>query len=182
MYGGRISRGLVHHYFQSRDELLEAAVRYGNRMISEQLVATVRHCKTPRQRINAIVDANFSNEIYITARAQYWVSYCAEATVSERFGRLLRIQNSRMRSNLLHDLRRLLPPRKAEHLAEVLSIFMDGIWVRKAVDGGFPERADALRMIRQMLDMHLDAPPDGKRPSKRRATLESGASRHRARS
>jgi predicted Rdx family selenoprotein len=60
----------------------------------------------------------------------------------------------------------LLPPRKAEHLAEVLSIFMDGIWVRKAVDGGFPERADALRMIRQMLDMHLDAPADGKRPSK----------------
>jgi TetR/AcrR family transcriptional repressor of bet genes len=177
-----VSRGLVHHYFQSRDELLEAAVRYGNRMISEQLVATVRHCKTPRQRLNAIVDANFSNEIYITARAQYWVSYCAEATVSERFGRLLRIQNSRMRSNLLHDLRRLLPPRKAEHLAEVLSIFMDGIWVRKAVDGGFPERADALRMIRQMLDMHLDAPADGKRPSKRRATLESGASRHRAQS
>jgi len=33
-------------------------------------------------------------------------------------------------------------------------------------------------MIRQMLDMHLDAPADGKRPSKRRTTLESGASRH----
>ena len=78
-------------------------------------------------------------------------------------------------------VRRELSP-ALEHLAEVLSIFMDGIWVRKAVDGGFPERADALRMIRQMLDMHLDAPPDGKRPSKRRATLESGASRHRARS
>jgi TetR/AcrR family transcriptional regulator, transcriptional repressor of bet genes len=158
-----VSRGLVHHYFQSRDELLEAAVRYGNRMISEQLVAMVRHCRTPRQRLNAIIDANFGNEIYITARAQYWVSYCAEATVSERFGRLLKIQNSRMRSNLLHELRQLLSPRKAEHLAEVLSIFMDGIWVRKAVDGGFPERAEALRMVKQMLDMHLNLAASGKK-------------------
>jgi len=150
-----VSRGLVHHYFKERDELLEAAVRFGNRMISERLIQNVRRCKTPRQRLNAIIDANFSDEIYITARAQYWVSYCAQATISERFGRLLRIQNSRMRSNLLHELRQLLPRKKAERLAEVLSILMDGIWVRKAVDGGFPERAEALDMVRRMLDVSI---------------------------
>jgi TetR/AcrR family transcriptional repressor of bet genes len=151
-----VSRGLVHHYFKDRDELLEAAVRFGNRMISEHLIASVRRCRTPRQRLDAIIEANFSDAIYITARAQYWVSYCAQATIAERFGRLLRIQNSRMRSNLLYELRAMLPARKAERLAEVLSILMDGIWVRRAVEG-VPDRAEALRIIRDIVNGALDS-------------------------
>ncbi len=153
-----MSRGLVHHYFKDKDELLEAAVRYGNRLISSQVAAELRRCGSPRERLDVIIEANFSDEIYILGRAQYWVSYCAQATMSERFARLLRIQNSRMRSNLLHALRQLLSAAEAEHLADVLSLLMDGMWVRMAVSDGRPQKAEALATIRKVLDTYLPAP------------------------
>jgi TetR/AcrR family transcriptional repressor of bet genes len=150
-----MSRGIVHHYFKDKEELLEAAVRYGNRMISKHLAENLRRCETPRQRLDTIVEANFSEDIYILGRAQYWVSYCAQATVTDRFGRLLRIQNSRMRSNLLHELRVLLPSNDAEQLADLLSMLMDGMWVRMAVSGTYPLKADAISIINELLDAKL---------------------------
>ena len=159
-----MSRGLVHHYFKDKDELLEAAVRYGNRLISEHVAANLRRCTTPRARLEAIVEANFNENIYILGRAQYWISYCAQATAAERFGRLLRIQNSRMRSNLLHDLRQLLPAAEAERLADLLSMLMDGMWVRMAVSGAYPQKAEAIAIIRELLDAKLGSGPDKQKP------------------
>jgi TetR/AcrR family transcriptional repressor of bet genes len=150
-----MSRGLVHHYFKNKEELLEIAVRYGNRLISEQVARNLRRCKTPRERLDAIIEANFGDDIYVVGRAQYWISYCAEATISDRFSRLLRIQNSRMRSNLLHELRTLLPPAEAERLAEVLSMLMDGMWVRMAVTQTYPRKQDALGIIAELLEGQL---------------------------
>ena len=150
-----MSRGLVHHYFKDKDELLEDAVRYGNRLISEEIASSLRRCKTPRQRLFAIFNGNFDDRIYIASRAQYWVSYCAQATFSERFTRLLRIQNARMRSNLLHELRQLLTPKKAEHMADMISMLMDGMWLRMGVTGTQPSRSNALAMIKSAFEMAL---------------------------
>ncbi len=146
-----MSRGLVHHYFKDKDELLEAAVRYGNRLISAHVAENLRRSENPRQRLDAIVEANFNEKIYV-------LSYCAQATVTERLGRLLRIQNSRMRSNLLHELRRLLPDSEAECLADLLSMLMDGMWVRMAVSGTYPQKAEAISMINEILDARLGKP------------------------
>jgi TetR/AcrR family transcriptional repressor of bet genes len=150
-----MSRGLVHHYFKNKEELLEIAVRYGNRLISEEVARSLRRCTTPRERLDAIVEANFGDEIYIVGRAQYWISYCAEATISERLARLLHIQNSRMRSNLLHELRSLLSAKDAERLAEILSMLMDGMWVRMAVTRHYPRKQDAIDIIRDLLQSQI---------------------------
>jgi TetR/AcrR family transcriptional repressor of bet genes len=150
-----MSRGLVHHYFKNKEELLEIAVRYGNRLISEQMARRLRACKTPRERLDAIIEANFAEDIYVVGRAQYWISYCAEATISDRFSRLLRIQNSRMRSNLLHELRTLLPSVEAERMAEILSMLMDGMWVRMAVTRTYPRKQDAIAIITELLQGQL---------------------------
>ncbi|TPL23476.1 transcriptional regulator BetI [Mesorhizobium sp. B2-4-9] len=147
-----MSRGLVHHYFRDKDELLEGAVRYGNRLISEKIGASLRRCTSPRERLAAICSGNFDERMYIASRAQYWISYCAQATFSARFSRLLNIQNARMRSNLLHELRQLLPPAEAENAAEVLSMLMDGFWLRMAVTKTKPSREAALDMLTSLVD------------------------------
>jgi TetR/AcrR family transcriptional repressor of bet genes len=152
-----MSRGLVHHYFSDKDELLEAAVRFGNRLISEEIAASLRRCKTPRERLAAICNGNFDQRMYIASRAQYWISYCTQATFSARFARLLNIQNSRMRSNLLHELRQLLPKAEAECAAEVLSMLMDGIWVRMAVTKAEPSREAAIAMLSGYVNQLLES-------------------------
>ena len=152
-----MSRGLVHHYFSGKDELLEAAVRFGNRLISEEIAASLRRCKTPKERLTTICNGNFDERMYIASRAQYWISYCAQATFSERFARLLNIQNGRMRSNLLHELRQLLPNVKAERAAEMIAMLMDGMWVRLAVTKVEPSRDAALVMLNSLVDSLLDS-------------------------
>jgi TetR/AcrR family transcriptional regulator, transcriptional repressor of bet genes len=166
-----MSRGLVHHYFSSKDELLEAAVRFGNRLISEEIAASLRRCKSPHERLTTICNGNFDERMYIASRAQYWISYCAQATFSARFARLLNVQNARMRSNLLHELRQLLPKVEAESGAEMIAMLMDGIWVRMAVTKAEPSREAALSMLTSLVDSLLgsSSPPTfGRLPRSKR--------------
>lgn len=156
-----MSRGLVHHYFKDKDELLEAAVRFGNRLISEGIAAKLRDCTSPQERLRVIFSGNFGDGIYIASRTQYWISYCAQATYSERFGQLLRVQNARMRSNLMHELRQLTDADSASSIADALAMLMDGMWVRMGVTGRWPTREAALAMIDRTLAALLaaDSPP-----------------------
>lgn len=154
-----MSRGLLHHYFKDKDELLEAAVRFGNRLISENIAAKLRACTSPLERLDAIFSGNFDEGIYVNSRAQYWVSYCAQATYSKRFGQLLRVQNARMRSNLMHELRQLADASTAADIAETISMLMDGMWVRMGVTGREPDKAAALTLIHRTLAGLLAASP-----------------------
>ncbi len=150
-----MSRGLLHHYFADKDELLEAAVRFGNRMISEDIANRLRACSSPQDRLGVIFDGNFDESIYMAERAKYWVSYCAQATFSQRFSRLIRIQNARMHSNLMHELKQLTGESNAAKIAEVISMLMDGMWTRMGVTGRYPEKPAALAMVNQTLNALL---------------------------
>jgi TetR/AcrR family transcriptional repressor of bet genes len=154
-----MSRGLLHHYFQDKDELLEAAVRFGNRLIYEDIAAKLRLCSSPQGRLEVIFSSNFGEAIYIAGRAQYWVSYCAQATYSKRFSRLLRIQNARMHSNLMHELRQLTDAATATEIALTISMLMDGIWVRMGVTGSGPSKREALDMVNRTVAALLAAAP-----------------------
>lgn len=154
-----MSRGLLHHYFKDKDELLEAAVRFGNRLISEDIAGKLRLCDSPRARLEVIFSGNFGEAIYIAGRAQYWVAYCAQATFSRRFSRLLRVQNARMHSNLMHELRQLTDPATATDIARAISILMDGIWVRMGVTGSGPSKREALGMVNRTLAALLAVAP-----------------------
>jgi TetR/AcrR family transcriptional repressor of bet genes len=153
-----MSRGILHHYFKDKDELLEAAVRYGNRLVSEQVAASLRRSASPRERLVAIFAGNFDPQIYVASRAQYWISYCAQATFSPRFARLLRVQNARMRSNLLHELRQLLADTEAERAADTVSMLMDGMWVRMAVTKDRPRKDEALAILDAVLASLIKPP------------------------
>ncbi|WP_374381313.1 transcriptional regulator BetI [Dongia sp.] len=146
-----MSRGLLHHYFADKDELLEAAVRFGNRMISEDVAERLRQCRTPQERLGIIFAGNFDESIYLAERAKYWVSYCAQATFSHRFSRLIRIQNARMHSNLMHELKQLTDAAHAAEIAAIISMLMDGMWTRMGVTGNYPEKPAALALVNQTL-------------------------------
>jgi betaine-aldehyde dehydrogenase len=53
-----VSPGLVAHYFDDKDGLLEAAFRTLSRRLFEQMDVRMRLAHTPRGRIQAIIDTN----------------------------------------------------------------------------------------------------------------------------
>jgi len=57
-----VSPGLVAHYFGDKDGLLDAAFRSLARRVGDHVRARLRQISTPRARIQAVIDANLSQE------------------------------------------------------------------------------------------------------------------------
>src|SRR6201999_4141342 len=57
-----VSPGLVSHYFDDKDGLLEAAFRTLGRRLAQGIQARMRQTYTPRGRIQAMIDINLGPE------------------------------------------------------------------------------------------------------------------------
>jgi TetR/AcrR family transcriptional repressor of bet genes len=53
-----VSSGIVHHYFADKDELLFATMRSLLAELRRDTVARQRSARTPRERVNAVIDAS----------------------------------------------------------------------------------------------------------------------------
>ena len=142
-----LSHGLVHHYFKTKSEMIEAAIRLASTRISQELVALLAEASSPRERLNAVIEANFAPGIYGTRITHAWMSFGAEALANERFARILRVIYRRMRSNLRHGLRGLVPADDIEAVATGISLMIDGAWMRCALDPDGFDRDQALKQV-----------------------------------
>jgi TetR/AcrR family transcriptional repressor of bet genes len=129
-----MSPGIVHHYFDSKDDLLESAMREILSDMRETLIAGLRVADDSYGRIIAIVDANFSDDQLSQDIVRSWLAFWNRAPYSKAIARLQLISEKRMRSNLIHALRQLVPAATAEIAAENLVALMNGHWLRCALD------------------------------------------------
>jgi TetR/AcrR family transcriptional regulator, transcriptional repressor of bet genes len=106
------SKGLVHAYFDNKQQLLEYAVRYAYGILGRAARKKLRNAKTPSGRLWAIVDANFLPEIMTHEFFRLWF----EAVDNKRFSYLLEIFDRRMRSNTVYAVKMLGHPREAGDL------------------------------------------------------------------
>jgi len=150
-----MSQGLVHHYFESKADLLEAAMRQTNARYQDQLLDLVRKADTPRGKLYAVVEAAFLPDIFNRSFAQAWLSFCGEAAFTPRYARVQRVMFARMHSNLVYYLRSLLPPEDVEATAMTISMLSHGIWLRSALDGEPISREEALAHMFRLVDSLL---------------------------
>lgn len=127
-----LSHGLVHHYFKSKADMMEAAVRLTNRLITDEVLRLRKAAKTPHERINAVIEGNFAPSVFSRETVQAWASCSGEAAFNERFARTIRMVERRLTSNLLYDLKRIMPADNATRAATGLVLMIDGIWLRWA--------------------------------------------------
>lgn len=125
-----VSKGVVLHYFKDKSALLEAVFRRSNSLLSGAVVELYRHAGTPYERLWAIVVANFFPTIFNRRVCAAWVSLIAEVPHSRECQRVQAACNARIKSNLRHELKRLLPPDEVDDAAQHLGLMIDGIWVR----------------------------------------------------
>lgn len=150
-----MSHGLVHHYFKSKDDLLEAAVRLTNERITADVLRLLKLSRTPRERLTAVIEGNFAPSVFSREVAQGWAACCGEAAFDERFGRILRMIGRRLRTNLLFDLKKLLPASRAETVASGIAMMIDGAWLKCAFSQGPSDREAIMAPIFQWLTCEL---------------------------
>jgi len=160
----------ISYYFGSKEGLMEATMRHLLRRLKKLLIAGYTEAKTPRERLDAILDANFSDSFFTVEQCSIWMQFWASARYSRRLSRIHRINRSRVRSHFRAELRQLLPPAEVEIARIALQSYMDGVWLEAAQSGVPLDSAAAKQAARGVADLILRS------ASGRVAALEHGPS------
>ncbi|WDZ77507.1 transcriptional regulator BetI [Ensifer adhaerens] len=149
------SKGIVLHYFANKQELFEHAMREANAALKEAVVARLNRARTPRERLEAIIEANFEERFFQPSVCHAWLSLCAEVPREPQLARIQKVIHARMRSNLLSALVDLLPAEDCEAVALGITSLIDGLWLRLGLQSEGLTRDMALSQMRDYLAYRL---------------------------
>lgn len=156
------SKGIVLHYFGTKQRLLVYVLRHSNAALRAEVVRRMRLATTAEERLWAIISANFSPEFFNALGGQAWLALCNEVPREPEFKRLQLVFHARMHSNLVSALKQLLSRDEIEEFAIGLSSLIDGLWLRIATNSGSISRAVALEIMAKAIRSRLGsfAPPN----------------------
>ena len=121
-----VSAGLISHYFDDKDGLLEATLRSLASRLARATTERLRAARTPRERVQAVIDATLAPEEFDPRTCGVWLAFWGQVIHSARLKRVQTIYQQRMLSNLRHALRQLVPEAEARRLAIALAAMIDG--------------------------------------------------------
>ncbi|MEJ8572505.1 choline-binding transcriptional repressor BetI [Microbaculum marinum] len=150
-----VSTALAHHYFGSKDQLLAETMRHLLRELGRTIVARLRRAATPRQRISAVISGNFAPTQFRPATISAWLAFYVQAQTAPEARRLHRIYARRLKSNLVHDLKALMPDDLAAGTAEGAAALIDGLWIRYALADGTPDPGSAIRLVEDYVESKI---------------------------
>lgn len=129
-----LSSGIISHYFGGKQGLIEAALRYLLEQLGKELVERMtRTDGSPEQRLECIVEANFSDYQQTEMAAKTWLSFWARSMHEPGLQRLQQINNARLYSNLRYAFAARLPKQAATAAARQTASMIDGFWLRSAL-------------------------------------------------
>jgi TetR/AcrR family transcriptional repressor of bet genes len=144
------SKGIVHHYFKDKQDLIESTMRYAHAERRAALVHKLRSARTPSDRLwavmSVILDAKYLQEGFCNA----WVAFHAECFSNDRLARLQKVIHRRERSNLVHALRFFLSETDAIKAAIGIKALIEGIRFR--LSGGTTYGYDSSSAAAQLLE------------------------------
>ena len=106
-----VSPGIIHHYFGGKGALLAATMRSLLVELRGCVVPALRAARSPRERIEAVIDASFAERQFQPQVIVTWLAFWGQAPHDPGLARLQRIYAHRLTSHLRHDLRPLVGAR-----------------------------------------------------------------------
>jgi betaine-aldehyde dehydrogenase len=154
-----VSAGLVAHYFGDKDGLLEATFRSLVARLAARSRLRLRQARTPRGRVQAIIDTNLAAEEFDRRTGTAWLAFWGQVPHVPRLRRVQQIYQRRMLSNLRHPLRALLEPEDANNLAAMIAAMIDGVWLRAALSNWTEAHSESARaLLTTFVDFRLKPP------------------------
>lgn len=151
-----VSTGIISHYFQGKNGLIEATMRY----LLQQLCKAVAEMQaqvdaTPEQRLIAIVRGNFASSQTNKAAMKTWLAFWASSLHQPELHRLQQVNHHRLHSNLKHEFMQVLSKPAAEKAAQGLAALIDGFWLRGALMNGEIDPAMPIELCTQFIQQQL---------------------------
>jgi betaine-aldehyde dehydrogenase len=142
-----VSPGLIAHYFGDKEGLLEAAFRQLSRGVHANVRAKLAQARTPRGRVQAVIDANLGPEEFNQRTGNAWLAFWGQLRHVPQLLRVQRAYQRRMLSNLRHALRSMVPADEARTLAAMIAAMIDGVWLRAALSDWVEADSEAARAL-----------------------------------
>jgi TetR/AcrR family transcriptional repressor of bet genes len=150
------SAASINYYFGSKEGLMEATMRHLLGKLRYAMIEGYAAADSPKARLMAIMDANFSDELFTVPQCSMWMQFWANAPYSERLSRLHRINRGRVRSHFRAELKALVAPDQVETVRSALQCYMDGVWLQ-AAQAENPVRPDEARVAaHRVVDLLLN--------------------------
>jgi len=149
------SAASINYYFGSKEGLMEATMRHLLRLLRMAMADGYAQAQTPRDRLKAVMDANFSDRLFSVEKCSIWMQFWANAPYSTRLSRLHRINRARVRSHFQAELRTLVAPDQVETARLALQSYMDGVWLEAAQSDAPLNPAAARKAAHQVIDLVL---------------------------
>ncbi|WP_226550883.1 transcriptional regulator BetI [Celeribacter naphthalenivorans] len=149
-----MSSALAHHYFGSKTNMFIAAMRHILTKYGEEIRQDLKGKTDPRARIETIIRSSFSDMNMQPDTVGAWLNFYVYAQRSGEVSRLLRVYHRRLRSNLLAELRQVIPA-QAPMVAEGIAALIDGAYIRFVLcdERDRPEHPEAI--VLDYLNLHL---------------------------
>jgi TetR/AcrR family transcriptional regulator, transcriptional repressor of bet genes len=151
-----LTKGNIHHYFDSKEDLIEQAVRFAHAQFRNAVIERLRKANSPSERLWSVIDGNFAPEIFRANIRRLWLSIFQAAKGSPRLARLLQIVDRRTITHTMNPLRQLVPLSQLETTALGIMALMDGCWFL-AVSEPQITRKLALEMIAEHICLNIPA-------------------------
>ncbi|MDO6589206.1 transcriptional regulator BetI [Loktanella sp. D2R18] len=151
-----MSSALAHHYFGGKDQIFLAAMRHTLTVYGAEVRGALAMADSPQSRLEAIIRAGFTNSNFRREVVAAWLNFYVLAQSSPDARRLLNVYQSRLRSNLIYNLRPLVAERAAG-VAERIAGLIDGLYLRRGLDRGDDAGRDATTHVLVLLHDELGA-------------------------
>ncbi|ORT50570.1 BetI family transcriptional regulator [Vibrio sp. qd031] len=133
-----LSTGLISHYFGNKQGLIEASLRYLLTQLHHYLVEHTHSEMSAQQRLDVIVEANFSRWHLRGDTSKTWLSFWAQSLHNSSLRRLQQVSSRRLISNLSFSFQQVMSQPDAQQSAHMAAAMIDGLWLR-AVLGGYTD-------------------------------------------
>ncbi|GHE90250.1 HTH-type transcriptional regulator BetI [Aliiroseovarius zhejiangensis] len=151
-----VSSALAHHYFGGKEQIFLAAMRHILSVYGAQVRAALFGATSPRDRVEAIIRANFEAGNFRPEVIAAWLNFYVMSQSNDGARRLLRVYQHRLHSNLVHALSPLVGD-DAHDLADTLASMIDGLYIRHALREDTPSGARACDRVLKCLDTMLES-------------------------
>lgn len=150
-----VSSALAHHYFGGKEQIFLAAMRHILTIYGAQVRVALFGIKAPRERLEAIIRANFEAGNFRPEVISAWLNFYVLSQSNDGARRLLRVYQHRLHSNLVHSLRPLVGD-DAHDVADTLASMIDGLYIRHALREDTPSGVRACDRVLACLDVILE--------------------------
>jgi AcrR family transcriptional regulator len=158
----KVSRGLLNHYFSSKDELLIEIYRaslYDSLMTLIGRTGPSRSAGDPDDRLREIVEANFAPAYFSRANVLVWLALWGEIAVNARLRATHRRLYDAYRKALAEAIAAVARKRRRVVDASRLSLsfisLIDGLWLEWCLNPEAISAAEARRVGYDLLESRL---------------------------